>query len=198
MKMQMGTLVVALLLAAPAAAQRPGPGSPGEPGRFRGRDLDGEPPIERSVGLALERRDSLQLTDEQVQQLEALRTEMRDRSTDLRDQMRDLRENAGGDRGAVRDRMEEFRAQALELREGQRGRFEDILSQEQRDQLGELMQRSRSRRPEARGRGARDQGVRRGAGGPQIRAYLQGLRDGLQAGARFGGGRGRPSFGPGR
>ena len=100
MNMTMGTVVAALLLAVPAAAQRPGPGSPDGPGRARGRDVGGAPPLERSVGLALEGRDSLGLSGEQVQQLEALRTEIRDENTALRDQMRELREEALGDRGA--------------------------------------------------------------------------------------------------
>ena len=222
MNMTMGTVVAALLLAVPAAAQRPGPGSPDGPGRARGRDVGGAPPLERSVGLALEGRDSLGLSGEQVQQLEALRTEIRDETTALRDQMRELREEALGDRGAVRERMAEFQERARELREGQRGRFDDILSQEQRDRLGELMRRSGPRRPDGRGRGgARGRGFRPGAGpdpggtgggrpllgavgrrfgggGSEMRAYLQGLRDGLSAGARFRGRRGRPTFGPGR
>ena len=203
MNTTVGTLLAALLVAVPTAAQRPGPGAP---------------PIER----ALERRDSLGLSGEQVQQLEALRTEMREENTALRDQMRELRDDTLGDRGAVRDRMAEFRTQARELREGQRGRFDDILSQEQRDRLGELMRRSGARRPDGRGqRGARGRGFRPGAGpglggtgggrpmvgavgrrfqggGPEMRAYLQGLRDGLRAGAQFRGRRGRPTFGPGR
>ena len=105
MNTTVGTLLVAaLLVAVPTAAQRPGPGAP---------------PIER----ALERRDSLGLSGEQVQQLEALRTEMREENTALRDQMRELRDDTLGDRGAVRDRMAEFRTQARELREGQRGTF---------------------------------------------------------------------------
>ena len=222
MNMTMGTVVAALLLVAPAAAQRPGSGAPDEPGRVRGQDLGGAPPIERSLGIALERRDSLGLSGEQVQQLEALRTEIREENSDLRDQMRELRDGALGDRGAVRDRMVEFREQARELREGRQGRFDDILSQEQRDRLGELMRRSRPRHPDGRGRGgARGRGFRSGVGpgpggtgggrpmvgafgrrfgggGPEMRAYLEGLRDGLRAGARFRSRRGRPTFGPGR
>jgi hypothetical protein len=178
MKMTMGTVLAALLLALPVAAQRPGPGSPGGPGRGQVRGVGGTPPIERAIGLALERRDSLRLSGEQVQQLEALRTDTQEENTDLRDQMQ-------------------------ELREGQQGRLDDILSQEQRDRLGELMRHSRSRHPDDRGRGARGRGFRSGAGrfggsGPEMRAYLQGLRDGLRAGARFRGGRGRAAFGPGR
>ena len=183
--------------------------------------MGGAPRIERAIGLALERRDSLRLSGDQVQQLEALRTDMREENTDLRDQMQELREEALGDRGAVRDRMAEFQAKARELREGQQGRFDDILSQEQRDRLGELMRRSGPRRPDGRGRGARGGGFRPGSepgpggtgggrpmvgafgprfggGGPEMRAYLQGLRDGLRAGVRFRGGRGRATFGPGR
>jgi hypothetical protein len=193
MKMTRGTLLAALLLALPVAAQRPwarlarwtGKG----PGAGRGRrasDREGD-------RYRLERRDSLRLSGEQVQQLEALRTDMQEGNADLRDQMQELREEAVRDRGAVRERMEDFRAKARELREGQQGRLDDILSQDQRDRLGELMWRSRPPRPDDRGRGARGRGFRSGAGrfgggGLEMRAYLQGLRDGLRAGARFRGG----------
>ena len=198
MKMMMGTMVAALLLALPVAAQRPEPGSPSGPGRGQGPGRGGAPSIERAIGLALEQGDSLRLSGEQVQQLEALRTGLREENTELRDQMRALREDAAGDRDAVRERMEDFRARAGELREGRQERFDDILSQEQRDRLGELMRRSRPSRPDGCGRGAQGRGFRRGDGGPEMRAYLQGLRDGLRAGARFQGRRGRPTFGPGR
>ena len=200
MKMMMGPLLAALLLALPVAAQRPGPGSPGGPARGQVRGVGGAPPIERAIGIALERRDSLRLSGEQVQQLEALRTDIQEENADLRDQMQELREEAVGDRGALRERMEDFRAKVRELGEGQQGRLDDILSQDQRDRLGELMRRSRPLRPDDRGWRARDRGLRSGVGrfgggGPEMRAYLQGLRDGLRAGARFWGGRGRDAFG---
>ena len=198
MNMTMGTVLAALLLAAPAAAQRPGPGSQDGPGRFRGQDRGGALPIERSVGIALERRDSLGLSSEQIEQLEALEAEIREGIAGRRERMQELREGARGDRAAARERMADFREEEGELREVQRGRLDDVLSQEQSDRLGELMRRSRSRRPEGRGRGARDRGIRQGSGGTEMRAYLQGFRDGVRAGARFGGGRGRPSFSPGR
>lgn len=203
MKMTMGAVLAALLLALPIAAQRPGPGSPGGPGRGQVRGVGGAQPIGRAIGIALERRDLLRLSGEQVQQLQALRTDMQEESVDLRDQMQELREEAVRDRGTVRERMEDFRAKARELREGQQGRFDDILSQDQRDRLGELMWSSRPPRLDDRGRGARGRGFRSGAGrfgggGPEMRAYLQGLRDGLRAGARFRGGGGRAAFGPGR
>ena len=198
MKMMMGTMVAALLLALPVAAQRPGPGSPGGPGRAQGPGRGGARSIETAIDLALEQGDSLRLSGEQVQQLEALRTGLREENTELREQMRALREDAAGDRDAVRERMEEFRARAGELRDGLQERFDDILSQEQSDRLGELMRRSRPRRPDGRGRGTQGRGFRRGDGGPEMRAYIQGLRDGLRAGARFQGRRGRPTFGPGR
>lgn len=203
MKMTVGAVLAALLLALPIAAQRPGPGSPGGPGRGQARGVGGAPPIDRAIGIALERRDLLRLSGEQVQQLEALRTDIQEENADLRDQMQELREEVVRDRGTVRERMEDFRAKARELREGQQGRLEDILSQDQRDRIGELMWRSRPARPDDRGRGVRGRGFRSGAGlfgggGPEMRAYLQGLRDGLRAGARFRGGRGRAAFGPGR
>ena len=194
MKMMMGTMVFALLLALPVAAQRPGPGSPGGPGRGQGPGRGGAPSIEREVDIALEQGDSIRLSEEQVQQLEALRTGFREKNTELREHMWALREDAAGDRDAVRERMEEFRARAGDLREGLQERFNDIISQEKRDRLGEFMRRSR--RPD--GRGTQGRGFRRGDGGLEMRAYIQGLRDGLRAGARFQGRRGRPKFGPGR
>tara|TARA_B100001123_G_scaffold221760_1_gene249922 strand:- start:21 stop:518 length:498 start_codon:yes stop_codon:yes gene_type:complete len=165
--------------------------------------VGGAPPIDRAIGIVLERRDLLRLSGEQVQQLEALRTDIQEENTDLRDQMQELREEVARDRGTVRERMEDFRAKARELRDGQQGRLEDILSQDQRDRLGEIMWRSRPARLDDRGRGARGRGFRSGAGlfgggGPEMRAYLQGLRDGLRPGARFRGGRGRAALGPGR
>ena len=137
MKMTVGAVLAALLLALPIAAQRPGPGSPGGPGRGQVRGVGGAPPIDRVIGIVLERRDLLRLSGEQVQQLEALRTDIQEENTDLRDQMQELREEVARDRGTVRERMEDFRAKARELRDGQQGRLEDILSQDQRDRPNE-------------------------------------------------------------
>src|SRR5688572_12396587 len=99
------TLALALLVSAPATAQRPGgPGgrAPGDrPGMMRG-----PAGVERAVELALERRDSLGLSADQVQRREAFKGELERSRTELREEMERAREQSD-DRAEVRERMEE-------------------------------------------------------------------------------------------
>jgi hypothetical protein len=205
-----GMMMAALWVAGPLAAQRPGrpgmgPGMNAVPARGEG------PGLERLITLALERRDSLGITSEQVAGLEALRAEVERGNTALRERMEAARGDSAGDRRAARERMRGVVESTRAEREAQRERFEQLLSQEQRDLLRPMLRGGRAgpdglRRP-ARGAGRRGAAIgARGfgpgfgpgltPGGPVARAYREGLRDGLRAGAR--GGQPGPRLRPGR
>ena len=136
MKTMAWTLIAAVLIAAPAAAQRPDAMGPG---RTLGGPAMGEAPITWMVELALERRNSLGLVDEQVRSLEAMKTDLGQVNAQLREDMAALREDAAGDRGVMRDRMQAFRENVRDARVAQRERFDDILSEQQRDRLAAMM-----------------------------------------------------------
>jgi hypothetical protein len=190
-----GLMVAALTIAGPLAAQRPGrpgmgPGMSGVPGRGEG------PGLERLIALALERRDSLGISSEQVAGLEALRAEVERSNATIRDQMEAARADSVGDRRATMERMRGLVESTRAERQAQRERFEQLLSQDQRERLRPLLRRERAGRPDGLRRTVRGPGRRGGAigargfgrgfapGGPVARAYREGLRDGFRAGAR--------------
>ncbi len=199
--------MTALAMAAPLSAQRPGPARPGA-GLGPGSSLGGRgmgPRLERVIALALERRDTLELSTDQIRELEELRSEIDRSEADLREQAELLREEAGDDREQIRERMRELMESGREAREAQRERYEQVLTRDQRDRLAPLIRRRlRGQRagpgPQRFRDGPRGPAGRRGAGigrdrfgggfGPasMAQAYLQGWRDGVRAGARRGGG----------
>jgi hypothetical protein len=193
-------VMAALTAASPAAAQRPGRGGPGTgPGTGPGR-LGDTPPLERLIGLALERRDSLALTAEQVRGLESLRAEVEQSGARIREQMEALRADTAGERRARAEALRPVMEAARTERQAQRARWEELLTQDQRDRLRPLLRGERARRPDGlrRPRGPRGGGAaigRRGParapGGPLARAYREGRRDGARAGAWMPGPRGR-------
>lgn len=197
-------LAIAVVAVTPVAAQRTGPDGPGAGrGRGGGQGMG----VEAIIEAALARRDSLALSPEQVDALEALREEARGVEAAMRERMAALRAEPPADRAAARESMEGFRQEAGEARRLQRERLGEILSREQRERLRASMGagpggRSGLRRSEGRGRGPgalRGPGARpgRGASGfvparrAAARAYRRGVVDGLRIAARAGDRRGR-------
>jgi hypothetical protein len=192
-------LLAALALVGPLSAQRPGPGMGLGPGRGGQR-------LERLIGLALERRDSLALSADQVEGLEALRSEIEQSDAALRAQMEQARADTTVERSELRERMRTMMEQARAERSAQSERFEQLLTQEQRERLRPLLRGPRSGRPDGFRRGprgpggpgpaaigARGRGPGFGAPGPVAQAYREGVRDGLHP--RVGGR--RTGSGPG-
>ncbi|MBT8338213.1 MAG: hypothetical protein KJO11_16620, partial [Gemmatimonadetes bacterium] len=158
----MGIAAALVFTTGPVAAQRGGPGGIGMDGdRARAGS-----PLERQVERALARRDALGLTEAQVTQLEALRSDIEEALGPLRAQGRSLRSEArdrSGEPEEVRARMQDLRAQsrALEARNdtvvaGLQQRFEQAVPPLQRREL------ARSGRADRRAGEARRAG-RRGA-----------------------------------
>lgn len=199
--------MTALALASPLSAQRPGPARPGiGPGPSSPLGERGMGPrLERVIVLALERRDTLELSTDQIRALEELRSELDQSEADLREQAEMLREEAGADGEEIRERMRELMESVREAREAQRERYEQILTRDQQDRLAPLIrrqlrgqragrgpQRFRDRPRGPAGRRGLGMGLDRFGGGfeaAQIaQAYLQGWRDGVRVGARRAGG----------
>lgn len=129
----------------PRAPRPPRPPTIVEPGRLEAWPVPLRPGMVLGVGMAsveavLRQRDELELTDQQVAQLEAIRKEevMR-RQNESREQI-DLesRFQAGMlDRDAWRDEMEKRSDARTTAARSVRDRIENILTEEQRDQLEE-------------------------------------------------------------
>jgi hypothetical protein len=186
MKTIAGMLAAMILIAAPAAAQRPGPGGRGA--GDRPEMMGGPAGLGRAVDLALSRRDSLALSGDQVQRLEAFKAELERNRTAMREELEQARADAGGDRAQIRERMEALQERMRAAREDERERFEGILTEPQRERLQQL-----SRQDRRRGPGGADGPGRRGRRGPGGGAGFQ--RGAL--GAAFGPGPGAAGFGRG-
>lgn len=187
---------VAALLATPVAAQQPGGPGRGPDGRqdgpMGGPGMQGPAGIERIIDLAIERRDSLKLSNDQVTKLRDFKADLGKRREDLRAQLDEARQDANGDRQAMRERMQGLRQKVQAGREEERKRFEGILSEEQRGRLQALAPRGRGGRGGQPGRGDRaGAGARRGAMAPDGPAF------GPPGGMRFRGGPAGPRFGQG-
>ena len=196
-------VIVALLASvSPLAAQRPRAERPGAGrdgmdrmgpmGRMGLRGMGEARSLERVIGIALERRDSLGLSAEQMDGLEALRADVEQRNAELRQQMEQVHEETASKRAEVRERMRGLMETVRTERRAFRARFDEILTDEQREGLAPVLrgQRATRRRDGLRrppGPGRRGPALGRGRLGPVARAYQQGWRDGLRAGARFGG-----------
>ena len=111
-------LAGALTIGAVPAAAQAGPGrmEPAGPG----------------IEALLRQRDRLGLTDEQVQALRELRTELQAEMEPLREEMRaealESRQEARARREARRERMEGFRDRLRAVREQHRTRIEGVLT----------------------------------------------------------------------
>lgn len=99
-------------------------------------------PAGPGVEMLLRAREQLELTDEQVASLEALRDQMQSEMEPVREEMREAaqqaREAEREAREARREQMQAFRDRIEEMREGHRQRLEEVLTDEQRAQLEEL------------------------------------------------------------
>lgn len=143
--------VLTLGVAAPAIAQQP---------RMQGQGRAGV------VEAALRMREQLKLTSTQVQQLEALRQEIVTQRQNQAHMMIDMQSRmAAGmvEREAMRTQMQAHREAMRTTMEQRRARIEQILTQEQREQIGQQMrkQQQRSKREGRQGReGRRGQGFR--------------------------------------
>lgn len=142
--------------AAPAGldAQRPGSGI---------RAAAGAAPVERAIRLA----DELELTADQLAQLEAIRVETLEQRTAQAAVLMALRsEVAAGMREpeAMRQQLAEQWRGTADARESVRDRFNEILTGDQREELQRMSRRAtaRQRGPANRGRIDRQRGPRGG------------------------------------
>jgi len=133
---------------------------------------------------ALRLRDRLELTEAQIESLEAIRDQSRAVAGELRDEMQSVRDEIrGGDvtRNEIRARMEALGERREEASAPLRQQLDDVLTAEQQARLRQVMVRQAAVRQGARGaqpaRGAqRARAGRGGTGGPAARGP-QGTRD---------------------
>ena len=121
---------------------------------------------------ALRLRDRLELTEAQIESLEAIRDQSRAVAGELRDEMQSVRDEIrGGDvtRNEIRARMEALGERREEASAPLRQQLDDVLTAEQQARLRQVMVRQAAVRQGARGaqpaRGA--QRARAGRRGPQ-------------------------------
>jgi hypothetical protein len=151
------TLALSLVAATPAVmvAQAGGPGN-AEPRQEQTRQNRGQPP--NPLGMLLERREDLALTDTQVTRLEAIETALAARLAPLQEQMRQLRPEQGASRGQNREAMQPLMEQMRQAHQEAMEQAQAVLTAEQRERV-------RSLRP-AGSRGEMGPGMgRRGPGG---------------------------------
>ncbi|HSM62156.1 MAG TPA: Spy/CpxP family protein refolding chaperone [Longimicrobiales bacterium] len=147
--------------------------------------------IEGIMGM----RERLELTDQQVEQLDALRQEAVQRRTAHRAQMEELRSQVRAgqlDRDAVREQMEARREASEAMRTQQQERIDAILNDAQRQQLEQVRAEARAFRMGRQSalRGGRP-GMRSGRG-MGMRGFERGMR-----GRGWGDGYGRGGMGRG-
>jgi hypothetical protein len=131
------------------AQGRPGgAGGRGGPGGMGGGMMMGD--LGRTLEVALANGQALELTDEQVAGLEALKVEVDRDAEPFRREMQGMR--GGGERGADREAMQAVMQRMTAALAPHRARFEQITTEEQRTRLQPLMRRG--------------PGERRGPGGP--------------------------------
>ena len=151
-RMRVGALaLVAMMVAAPLAAQGRGPARDARPDR---RGPAGNP-LER----VLEHRAELGLSAAQVERLTEIRSRAEAEAAPIAERLeeargdRDLRDLSREERAAFRQRMEALRPEMERLREIRRSAFDqasEVLTDAQKEKLRELMPR---RRPGRRGGG---------------------------------------------
>ena len=157
-RMKQGIMALAAvgLLAGPAWAQQGDIGGrPARPDSMRQWMAPGSM-ARNPVAVLLERREQLQLTDEQVQRLEALGARVERENAPRIEQLRavlgdrSFRDLSDEERAAVRDRMRELEPVRDALRETNRAAMTEargILTAEQATQLRETMRRGMRDRP---------------------------------------------------
>jgi Spy/CpxP family protein refolding chaperone len=175
-------LAATTMLPSDADAQRGRRGDQG-PGMRGGMDGAG---VESIMRL----RDRLELSDDQIQQLDALRQESVARRTQHQAQMQELRSQlASGqiEREALAEVVEMRREASEGVRTQMQERIDGILTEAQRDELGDLRDQGRAfmRGRASAGRGG--SGMRQGRGGRGMRGARGG---GFDRGRGFRRGRG--------
>jgi Spy/CpxP family protein refolding chaperone len=161
--------------AAPAAAQ----GGTGG-GRGLGAAMRGEGPGVESV---MRMRDRLELTDEQIERLDAIRQEAVERRTAHQAQMAELRSQVlAGEmtREELREQVEARWEASEQVREAQRARVDEVLTDAQREELEELGAQARAFRMGRRSGLRQGRGVRTGGQG-----FAPGMRGPGARGQRF-------------
>jgi DNA-directed RNA polymerase beta' subunit len=186
----LGAICLTLAVAAPVAAQA-----------GQGRQMGNHGPMPAQL---LKLQMTLELSADQVEQLEALQTTFSEQRNARMDQARELREQMrSGDvtRNEMREQASAHREAGQEISAAHKRMIQEVLTDEQRGKLAEMRevaqqgQRSRMGMRGQRGRGGQ-QGVRgrrgyRGRGGQGMRGGMGSNRGGppLRSGRR-GGGRG--------
>ena len=180
MKRMGGIAILLAIMAIPAQAQRPGrmrgPAGPDEIGnRERARDL--------SADAIIRQRESLNLSEEQVERIKeaqeadrAVRDAQRLETREMRDRLRDEEIT----REEFREELQSRRSSTMDGRRAHREALEGILSDEQRSQMRELRTRvnrgQRARGGRAGRTGFRDRG--QGPRGPRAQRGGRALRPG--------------------
>jgi hypothetical protein len=174
-----GALVLALGVAVlPLHAQR------GKGPRGQGIRGQGGPNIGQSLDLALENREALGLTQDQVGQLEELKAIMERDVLGLAEEMKTLRDSirAGDlDRNDGFRQLEALRGEFITASAPLRGRVQEILTVEQHNQLRSSVRQN--------GLGMGRGGAVPGRGAPSVQ--LRGRRMGMGMGMGMRGGTGR-------
>lgn len=182
-----GAAVLALCLATTAVEGQRGAGPRGAGPRGGGGPFMGQ-----SIDVALENQEALELSQEQVRELQGLKSVMDGDVSPLVEELKALRE---GLRNGEVDRTERFRqmqalqGELLTASAPLQGRVQEILTVDQHRRLQPLVRRDRlgQREGAAAGPGL---GFRGRAGSQGIRGRVGGGRTGLGIGSRFNG-RGR-------
>jgi len=174
------------LAAVPLAAQQ-GPRGRG----FRGNGAgDGAPRLERNIELALGRAEELGLDENQIAELRALRDELSGVRGELAEEGRGVRQRmvdrTREARDATRQEMTALRERHQEALQPFPGRWDALLNEAQRNQVGTWMRQEARRGPGRRVPAARGNrpgaGMRGGGSGWPSRARLRSGR-GMAPGA---------------
>lgn len=193
-------LAALALVAVPLAAQA-GPARGQGPAMGRGMMQAGPDAMLRNPAtVVLEHREALELTDAQVEALEAIRAGIEEQNGPRWAQLKEAFGDASpaemnaGERQALRDRMRELAPLRAEIRQTNRtlmAGFHEMLTGAQETELRAIMRRGPEGRP-GRGMRGRRPGPGGGPGAAMGAAYRSGFRDGMM---RCRDGRG--GFGPG-
>lgn len=174
---QMVLAAMLVAVAAPALAQQPPQARPGQqmPERRQAMQRQMQPRMQAGPGpeMILRLREQLNLTEAQVNRLEALRQESVNRQRERMAEMLDLRSRMQAGQVTREQMQERMRARAEAApAEGQTPgeRVRAVLTDQQRLQLAELQVQQLRRQVQMQGRGR--QGVRGGAG----REMVPGMR----------------------
>jgi hypothetical protein len=146
-----------------------------------------------SVAVILENREALDLTAQQVSELEAIQAEIKSASETLSVEMEAFRQQMRSDevsREEAREVRTQWQRRGQELMAPYQERIHDLLTEEQQTRLEPIM-----REQMRRGRRGGGPGGSGGPGAAMGRAYQDGFRAGLRAARQGRGGMGHRSHG---